>query len=52
MKPNELSGEIGELTRARELRLEANRKMPMSKRLERVHVLCKQLNAIKGAAAR
>lgn len=52
MKPKELSGDIGESTHARELRLEADRKVPMSKRLERVHALCKQLNAIKGAAAR
>jgi hypothetical protein len=52
MKPRTLSGEIGESARARELRLEADRKLPMSERLERMHTLCKQMNAIKGAAAR
>ena len=45
-----LSGDIRELRRARALRLEADRNAPMSERLERVHSLCKQLSAIKGAA--
>jgi hypothetical protein len=47
-----LSGNIDELRRAREIRLEADRNTPMSERLARVHTLCKQLNAIKGAAGR
>ena len=45
-----LSGEIGDLDRARALRLEADRAASMSERLARVHALCKQLSAIKGAA--
>ena len=45
-----LSGDIGELGRAREIRLEADRRAPISERLARVHALCKQLSAIKGAA--
>jgi len=46
-----LKGNIGELARARAIRLEADRALPMSERLARVHKLCKQLSAIKGAAA-
>jgi len=38
------------LSRARALRLEADRRASMSERLARVHSLCKQLSAIKGAA--
>lgn len=45
-----LNGDIGELVRARTMRLEADRKAPMSERLARVHALCKQMGAIKGAA--
>jgi hypothetical protein len=45
-----LSGDIAELDRARELRLEADQRAPMSERLARVHLLCKQMSAIKGAA--
>jgi hypothetical protein len=45
-------GDIGDLTRARQIRLEADRRAPMSERLARVHALCKQMSAIKGAAAR
>jgi hypothetical protein len=45
-----LTGEIGELRRARELRLQADRAATMSERLARVHRLCKQMSAIKGAA--
>jgi hypothetical protein len=41
-----------ELTRARLMRLEADRKLTMSQRLARVHYLCKQMSAIKGAAAK
>jgi hypothetical protein len=47
-----LTGSIDELRRAREIRLEADRNIPMSERLARVHALCKQINAIKGAAGR
>jgi len=45
-----LSGDTGELNRARSIRLEADRRAPMSERLARVHALCKQLSAIQGAA--
>lgn len=45
-----LNGDIGELARASAMRLEADRKAPMSARLARVHTLCKQMSAIKGAA--
>lgn len=45
-----LSGDISELQQARVLRLEADRRAPMSERLARVHALCKQLSAIKGVA--
>jgi hypothetical protein len=44
------SGDIGDLKRARAARLEASRSAPMSERLTRVHALCKQMSAIKGAA--
>jgi hypothetical protein len=47
-----LSGDIGELERARKIRLEADRRAPMSERLARVHALCRQLSAIQGAATR
>lgn len=50
MAAKALSGDIGELRRARVIRLEADRKAPMSERLARVHALCRQLSAIKGAA--
>lgn len=52
MAAKALSGEIDELRRAQEMRLEADRNAPMSERLARVHALCKQMNAIKGAAGR
>jgi hypothetical protein len=45
-----LTGDIGDQARARVLRLEADRRAPMSERLARVHALCKQMSAIKGAA--
>ena len=45
-----LSGDVEELRQARALRLEADRKAPMSERLARVHNLCKQMSALKGAA--
>lgn len=44
------SGDIGDFKRAREIRLQADRSAPMSERLARVHALCKQMSAIKGAA--
>lgn len=47
-----LSGDISELRRAREIRLEGDRNAPMSERLARVHALCKQMSAIKGVAAK
>jgi hypothetical protein len=50
MAAKALNGDIGELERARAIRLEADRHAPMSERLARVHALCKQLSAIKGAA--
>jgi len=45
-----LSGDASELDRARTVRREADLRATMSQRLERVHVLCKQMSAIKGAA--
>jgi hypothetical protein len=46
-----LTGDVQELQRGRELRLEADRKASMSERLARVHALCKQMSALKGAAS-
>jgi hypothetical protein len=51
MASKALTGSINELAEARNLRLEADRRAPMSTRLARVHALCKQMSAIKGAAA-
>jgi hypothetical protein len=45
-----LSGDVEELNRARAVRREANLRATMSERLARVHSLCKQMSAIKGAA--
>jgi hypothetical protein len=45
-----LTGSIEDLTRARAMRLDADRRAPMSERLTRMHALCKQMSAIKGAA--
>jgi hypothetical protein len=42
---------IGDMQRARMVRLEANRLASMSERLARLHALCKQMSAIKGAAS-
>jgi len=50
MATKALTGEIEELQRAREIRLEAVRSAPMSERLAHLHRLCKQMSAIKGAA--
>lgn len=43
--------DIGDLERARAARLAADRRASMSERLARLHALCIQLGAIKGAAA-
>jgi hypothetical protein len=45
-----LSGDANELDRARVVRHEADLRATMSERLARVHALCKQMSAIKGAA--
>lgn len=50
MAAKALNGDISELARARAIKLEADRKAPMSERLARVHALGKQMSAIKGAA--
>jgi hypothetical protein len=50
MPAKALTGSIEEMRRARALRLEADRNAAMSERLARVHALCKQMSAIKGAA--
>ncbi len=42
--------DIGDLKNARAARLDADRRTSMSDRLARLHALCKQLGAIKGAA--
>jgi hypothetical protein len=51
MPTKELTGSSDELAEARKLRLAADRDAPMSQRLARVHALCLQMSAIKGAAA-
>jgi hypothetical protein len=43
--------DIGDLKGAAAARLDADRLASMSERLARLHALCKQLGAIKGAAA-
>jgi hypothetical protein len=48
----EATEDIGDLKSARAARLEADRLASMSERLARLHSLCKQMSAIKGAAAR
>jgi hypothetical protein len=45
------SNDIGDMKRAGQARREADRSAPMSERLARLHALCAQLGAIKGAAA-
>jgi hypothetical protein len=49
--PDSSAQDIGDLKRAREVRLAADRRAPMSERLARLQTLCRQLGAIKGAAA-
>ena len=44
------ANEIGDLKTARAIRLQATRGASMSERLARLHVLCKQMSAIKGSA--
>jgi len=48
--PRRLSGDIEELDRVRAMRRDADLRATMSERLARLHVLCKQMSAIKGAA--
>jgi hypothetical protein len=50
MAAKALNGDISDLRRGRTIRLEADREAPMSERLARMHALCKQMSAIKGAA--
>jgi len=45
-----LNGGSEELNRVRVVRREADLRATMSERLARVHALCKQMTAIKGAA--
>lgn len=45
-----LSGDIEELDQARAMRRQADMRATMSERLARLHLLCKQMSAIKGAA--
>jgi hypothetical protein len=52
MREKGMTGDIGDLVRAREARRKASLAGPMSERLARVHSLCKQMSAIKGAARR
>jgi hypothetical protein len=47
-----LNGKVDDLAQARAIRLKADHHAPMSGLLARVHRLCKQMSAIKGAAAR
>lgn len=44
------SREIGDFDQAAAARREASWALPMSERLVRMHALCKQVSAIKGAA--
>ena len=50
MATKALTGDIDDLRRGREIRLQADRRTSMSDRLARMHNLCKQMSAIKGAA--
>jgi hypothetical protein len=49
--PDSSAQDIGDLKRGREVRLAADRRARMSERLTRMQTLCRQLGAIKGAAA-
>lgn len=44
--------EIGDFERARAVRRKAALELTMSERLARLHALCKQMSAVKGAASR
>lgn len=46
----ERPADIGDFGRARMVRREATLALSMSERLARVHTLCKQMSAVKGAA--
>jgi hypothetical protein len=45
------SENIGDFGRGRAVRREAALALSMSERLARVHALCKQMSAVKGAAS-
>jgi hypothetical protein len=45
-----MSRDIGDFERAASIRRRANWDLSMSERLARVHELCKQMSAVKGAA--
>jgi hypothetical protein len=45
------SEDIGDFRGARAVRREAALALTMSERLARVHALCKQMSAVKGAAS-
>jgi hypothetical protein len=47
---NRLNGDSEDLNRVRVVRRKADLRATMSERLARVHALCKQMTAIKGAA--
>jgi hypothetical protein len=49
--PETRAHDIGNLTHARTARRKADLRASMSERLARLHTLCMQLGAIKGAAA-
>lgn len=46
-----LGGDIGDFRRAHVVRRETALALSMSERLARMHTLCKQMSAIKGAAS-
>lgn len=47
----EPQADIGDLKGARQARLDADRRASMSERLAKLHALCMQLGAIKGAVS-
>jgi hypothetical protein len=51
LKSHTLGGDISDFGRARAVRREAALTLTMSERLARMHALCKQMSAIKGAAS-
>jgi hypothetical protein len=52
VNPKAPNSDLGDPKRARDARREAAMALTMSERLARVHTLCKQMSAIKGAAAK